>query len=190
MERDDIDAVIERRCRPLLDQVAPRVWSARPIQATDVQEFCGAVEDGNPVYWDQDVAASSRFGRLIAPPHALMALNTEAWWLPPHRRQEREEELARSPETEIRATLAACGLGTVTVVEREEEYLRPFGPGDGHMGRDVTITGLSRVKGTKVGRGVFLTRQIEYVTEASDGLPVARARHVVLIYTPNKEGTA
>jgi hypothetical protein len=172
---------LEERLQPFINRTAARVWSAWPLESSAVRAYCSAVEDANPVYWNADVAERSRFGRLIAPPHALMSLNIDAWWLPADLQAEVDRQRAESPEMQARAVLAEYGLRTVTVVEREEEYLEPFGPGDGRMGRDRRVTSVSPVKTTKVGRGVFLTYEIEYFTERTEQL-VARARNVTLIY--------
>jgi uncharacterized protein len=174
-------ADLDEKLRPFIGVKADRVWSAWPLEASAVRAYCSAVEDANPVYWDEQVAARSRFGRLIAPPHALMSLNIDAWWLPPYLRAEVDRARAANPEIQARAVLAEYGLRAVTVVDREEEYLEPFGPGDGRMGRDRWVAGISPVKRTKVGTGVFMTYEIEYYTEREEKL-VARARNVTLLY--------
>lgn len=166
---------------PHVGQYAPRVWSAYPLETTAIRQFAGMVEDANPIYWQPEVARASRFGRVIAPPQGLMAFNIDAWWLPEGLRGEVEQARTSTPEGKIREILAGHGFTTVTVVEREEEYLEPFGPGDGHMGRDRRVTAVSPVKQTKVGPGVFMTYEIEYYTQHNERL-VAIARNVTLLY--------
>ena len=65
-ETVDVDAV-RREAHPYLNQWGPYRLTRDPITVTDVRRFCEMVEDGNPVYWDEEVAQASRFGRLIAP---------------------------------------------------------------------------------------------------------------------------
>lgn len=166
---------------PYIGEYAPRVWSAYPLETTAIQQFCGMVEDANPVYWQPEVAKTSRFGRVIAPPQGLMAFNIDAWWLPEYLRGQVEQARTSTPEGKIREILASYGFTTVTVVEREEEYLEPFGPEDGHIGRDRRVTAVSPVKQTKVGPGVFMTYEIEYHTQHNERL-VAIARNVTLLY--------
>jgi len=172
---------LERRLAEYVGRPAARVWSPWPLEASSIRQFCGAVEDANPMYWDEALAAASRFGRLIAPPHALMSLAIDAWWLPADQQAELDRVKAESDEAKARAVLAEFGMRTVTVVEREEEYFAPFGPGDGRIGRERRVTAISPVKRTKVGTGVFFTYEIDYFTERADTL-VARARNVTLIY--------
>jgi len=172
---------LEQRLTAYVNQPVDRVWSPWPLEASSIRQFCGMVEDANPAYWDETIAAESRFGRLIAPPHALMALAIDAWWLPAHQQAELDRVKASTAEAKARAVLAEYGMTTVTVVEREEEYFAPYGPGDGRIGRERRVTAISPVKQTKVGPGVFFTYEIDYFTERSDE-PVARARNVTLIY--------
>jgi len=176
---------MHERIAPLLGVYAPRVWSSYPIEQTAIQAFCGAVEDSNPVYWDAEIAAASRFGRLIAPPHGLMSFNIDAWWLPEYLRHDVESARHETAEAQIRGILAEYGFATVTVVERAEEYFEPFGPEDGHIGRDRRVTDVSAVKKTKVGSGVFLTYEIDYFTQRKERR-VATARNVTLLYDGTK----
>jgi uncharacterized protein len=181
---EDIHVTMHARLEPLFNRPGPRRWSARPITVEAIWNFCEAVEDANPVYWDEEVAISSRFGRLIAPPQSLMALNMHAWWLPASLRSraaKEEAELANSPQTLARAILREYGFETLTVVTREEEYFEPFGPGDGRMGQQDRLISVSPVKQTKVGPGVFYVYETDYYAEKTDH-HIARARMVMLIY--------
>lgn len=55
-----------------LGQVREGNWEPRePLQASDVHLWCEALEDWNPLYWDQDFAAASPVGGLISPPIGL-----------------------------------------------------------------------------------------------------------------------
>ncbi|GAA1267511.1 MaoC family dehydratase N-terminal domain-containing protein [Pseudonocardia aurantiaca] len=184
MNDHDVDTLLRDRLEPFLGRDGPLRWSARPIETAAVWNFCEAVEDANPVYWDAEQAIASRFGRMIAPPQALMALNMAAWWLPDflrERAEQREKELGPSPSSLVYDIVRELGFTTATNVTREEEYLEPFGPGDGRMGQTDRLVHVSDVKQTRVGRGVFLTTEIEYITEVDETV-VAKARNVLLMY--------
>jgi uncharacterized protein len=184
MEAKDIDARLQAAVAPYLNRPGPCRWSARPIEKSAVWNFCEAVEDGNPVYWDESLAAASRFGRMIAPPQALMALCMRAWWVPGFlrgRTDVAEEETCGPPGGVAKKIVTDFGFDTATNVSRAEEYFEPFGPGDGRLGQTVTLVEVSAVKRTRVGMGVFITTTIDYVTENRDVL-VARARNVLLMY--------
>ena len=60
-------------------------------------------------------------------------------------------------------------------------YEHRFGPGAVRIGQRDRLVGVSPVKKTRVGPGVFMTTEIDYVTE-SRGETVARARNVLLMY--------
>jgi hypothetical protein len=181
---EDPSATLRQRLEPLLNKPGLRKWSARPVELAAILNFCEAVEEANPVYWDPEAAAASRFGRVIAPPQALMTLALDPPWIPPFirdRAADEEAERAHSPQNQARAILREYGFSTVTVVSREEEYFEPFGPGDGRLGMIDRVAAVSDVKKTRVGPGVFFTYEIDYHTEREDRL-VARARNVTLIY--------
>ena len=184
MSSNNVDERLQTRIAPLIGQDGPLRWSARPIERSAVWNFCEAVEDGNRSYWDEEAADASRFGRLIAPPQALMALTMAAWWLPDFLQERAAQEVEGaplSPGAQAHDAVREFGFVTATNVTREEEYLQPFGPGDGRIGQRDRLVGVSPVKKTRVGPGVFMTTEIDYVTE-SRGETVARARNVLLMY--------
>jgi hypothetical protein len=181
---EDASAALKAELEPFLNKPGARQFTAIEIEKQFVWDYCTAVEDGNPVYWDEEVAKKSRFGRLIAPPNTLMTLNRPAHWLPKEQ-QEKAAAIAAalppSPQAQAREVLAKHGFTTVTVVNREEEYFEPFGPGDGRLSMEDRFVAVSDIKTTKVGPGVFFTYEIDYYTERDNRL-VGRARNVTLIY--------
>lgn len=190
MSQTTLDQQLQERIKPFLGKTGPTRWSARPIERSAIWNFCEAVEDANPVYWDEEEAAKSRFGRLIAPPQALMALNMQPWWLPPFLREraaEQEAALGPSPSSLAFEIVREFGFVTATNVTREEEYLQPFGPGDGRIGQRDRLVSVSPIKKTRVGPGVFLTTEIEFLIEATNE-PIARAKNVLLLYDGTQQG--
>ena len=190
MSQETLDEQLQARIEPFLGKTGPTRWSARPIERSAVWNFCEAVEDANPVYWDEEAAAKSRFGRLIAPPQALMALNMQAWWLPQFLRDRAAEEeaaLGPSPASLAFEVAREFGFVTATNVTRDEEYLQPFGPGDGRIGQRDRLVNVSPIKKTKVGPGVFLTTEIDFLVETKDE-PIARAKNVLLLYNGTQQG--
>lgn len=175
---DAVSAEISRLVAPIIATPGPRIRSDRPIDHSAVWNFCEAVQDANPVYWDEDVARSSRFGRLIAPPQAVMALNMWAWWLPPAARR---PSAPTTPSAQARAVLKQFGFDRILYTTRDEEYFEPFGPGDGHVVQQERLQSVSGVKRTGVGRGVFCTTSITFHVEAS-ARAVAVATTVALIH--------
>jgi acyl dehydratase len=54
------------------------------VTETAIRRYCEVAQDGNPVYWDEGFARTSRFGRLIAPPQSLFSMTFSAWCTPEH----------------------------------------------------------------------------------------------------------
>ena len=177
---DDKYAGLHEKVAPFIGVYAPRVVSLSDRGNRD-QAILRRSRRFQSRYWHAETANASRFGRIIAPPHALMSFNIDAWWLPDYLREEVAQARETTAESKIREILASYGFTTITVVEREEEYFEPFGPDDGRMGRDRRVTAVSPVKQTKVGVGVFMTYEIEYHTQHNERL-VAKAKNVTLLY--------
>src|SRR5438552_2742490 len=71
-----------------------------------IWNFLEAVEDGNPVYWDEETAKKSRFGRIIAPPQMLMTAGMGNWWSPPFVQEKAQKAVAEqgtNPNAEVSA---------------------------------------------------------------------------------------
>jgi len=184
----DVDSQLRAEIEPYFNRLGPWKWSRTEIETGAIWNFCEAVEDANPIYWDAQTAEASRFGRPLAPPQALMALNMAHWWAPEYVRERDQQKVSDDgddPQPSVMNILARFGYGTATNVTREEEYLDPFGPGDGRIRQASRYVHLSPVKQTKVGEGVFITTEIDYRTEHRDRV-IARARNVLLMYNPDK----
>lgn len=183
--RDDLGHdELHAELAPYIGRLGPWRWSRTEINTAEIWNFCEAVEDANPVYWDAQTARTSRFGRLIAPPQSLLSIMMGRPWAPDYVLERERAEFAaqgEDPEDRVRDILAAHGFSTATAVTRKEEYFEPFGPGDGRIRQAVRVESVSPVKQTKVGPGVFVTTAVDYRTEHAD-LLIARATLVILRY--------
>ena len=178
---------LHEEVRPHLDRFGPWRWSRAEINLPMIWNFCEAVEDANPAYWDRKTATATRFGRLIAPPQMIMTMSGGHWWAPDyvHERERTAMKVeAEDPPGEVAKLVEQHGFTTATMVTRADEYLSPYGPGDGHIRQATKVIDVSEVKQTKVGRGVFLNSVIEYRAECDDR-PIARANNVLLRYDPS-----
>lgn len=175
---------------PHIGRLGPWRWSRSEVNHAEIWNFCEAVEDGNPVYWDEPTATSSRFGRLIAPPQMLLSFMMGRSWAPEFIRKRERAELdaqGADPEECVREILASHRFTTATAVTRREEYFEPFGPGDGRIRQAVEVLDVSAVKQTKVGPGVFVKTAVHYRAERGDRL-VARATLTILRYDGSSVG--
>ena len=174
--------------RPYWEQSGPTSFARAEINAPMIWNFCEAVEDANPVYWDEEYAKQSRFGRLIAPPHMIMTMAGGHWWAPDYIRERDAKAVADQGESapaKVMEIVREHGYTTATNVTREDEFLEPYGPGDGRLKSSSKVVDVSEEKQTAVGKGVFITSIIDYRTENDDRL-VVRARNILLMYDSSK----
>lgn len=176
--------------QPYLDKWGPYRLTRDEVNTTAIRYFCEVVEDANPVYWDPEFAKQTRFGRLIAPPQAVFSMAFQPWWTPDYVVQKLERDAAAMSEGvaeagggEVHQLANEYGYTVVTVTDTENEYIAPFGPGDGRLKTRGMTVDVSEEKQTRPGKGVFITSVTEYRTEVDDRL-VARSTMVVLYYDP------
>ena len=179
--------------RPHLNQWGPYRITRDEVTETAIRRYCEVAEDGNPVYWDEEFAKSSRFGRIIAPPQSLFSMTFAPWWTPDYLQRKTAQDAAAlnaadstAEQSPIHALSDQYGYTVNTVAGQEVEYLAPFGPGDGRLKMRSMTTNVSEEKTVRVGKGVFITSVTEYRTEVGDRL-IGRSTMVLLKYHAVKE---
>jgi len=107
---------------------------------------CAAVQNGNPIYWD-DAVAEALTGGPIAPLTLLSA------WFRPHYWMPGRETIPLPWQThfDLKTTLA---LPEAVATDSEVSFGEPIRPGD-RIRCTETLRSLSEVKTTKLGRGRF-----------------------------------
>ena len=192
------DVPFSELTRPYVNQWGAFRLTRDKINETAIRYFCEVSEDGNPVYWDEAFARQTRFGRLIAPPQAMLSFVFPPFWTPDHVADRTEQDALRfndgpveEPSNRIWPLLEEHGFPTSTVVTSVAEFLDAFGPGDGRIKTRRQVAAVSDVKQTRVGRGVFVTSVTELRTEADDRV-IGRDTMVTLRYDPShpREGAA
>ncbi len=176
------DTSCRDECAAHLGQRGPIKFSRAELNAPMIWNFAESVHDANPVYWDATYAKQTRFGRIIAPPHSIMTMSGGHWWAPDYIREREEQEIEAQgddPTEAVRDIVARYGYTTATNVTREDEFLQPYGPGDGRIKQTSYVDDVSEEKQTAVGKGVFIITIIEYRRESDDEM-IARARNVLL----------
>ena len=94
------DTSCRDECAPYFNQPGPSKYSRAELNAPMIWNFAEAVHDANPVYWDEEYAKQTRFGRIIAPPHSIMTMSGGHWWAPEYvleREQRAIEEQGDDP---------------------------------------------------------------------------------------------
>jgi acyl dehydratase len=119
-----------------------------------IRHWVDALDDRNPVYLDEEAAAASRFGSLVAPPAMLQA------WTMPRPKIEGIAERGGAPDeiktdNPITALDDAGYVGTLAT-NSELEFERYLRPGD-RLRTALEIESISNLKTTSLGKGYFVT---------------------------------
>lgn len=188
MAEVDTSVPLQEAVKPYLNVKGPVSFTRDPINETAIRYYCEVAEDSNPVYWDEEFASSSRFGRIIAPPQSLFTMTFAPWWTPDFMKEQQAAEVADlNADVDTSASGMAgklvgdYGYTTATMVGSEMEFLAPFGPGDGRIKSQGMTVDVSPPKKTRVGEGVFITSVTEYRTENGDRL-IGRLKSTLLRY--------
>jgi len=138
------------------------------VEKEPIRRFADAVDDPNPLYWDEEYAKKSRYGSIIAPPGFISA----PWFA--NRPTKWPKRGATTVETELGPAPALTEIGYNRLLDggMEYEFFCPVKAGD-------TITASTVIKdiiertGT-AGKLAFVIREITYTNQ--DGAVVAKAR--------------
>jgi uncharacterized OB-fold protein len=151
-----------------------------PVSAPAIADWCDAIGDGNPLYLDDEVAAKSRHGGLVAPPATLdiwdrPGLPGQARWRPA------DKPLADDPRSKVLRLLEEAGFVGVVAVNSELEIVRYLRPGDMLQNTQI-LEDVSEEKQTALGIGHFVTTRQRY--ETTDGEHVGDLLFRILKFRP------
>ena len=130
-----------------------------PVEQGYIWTSCSSVENGNPLYWDPEVAEALTDGP-IAPPTML-----SVWFRPHHWAPGRTEQaLPLQVHFDLKATfdLPEAIMSDNTIIFHE-----PVRPGDVLTTRQV-LRSVSGPKTTKLGTGRFWVIDVEYLNQRGD----------------------
>ena len=142
-----------------------------------IRHWCEAMEDGNPVYTDEEVAKQSKYGGIIAPPQMVQAFSTPPLWP----KKEREPD----PFAKAVRMMADAGYFGIVATTTTQEYFVPMRPGD-HLRFKVKLAAVSPEKTTRIGTGHFVTAEYTYVNQKDEVVCVQS--FTVLTFKPGAEG--
>lgn len=134
-----------------------------PVNLPMVHHWCQALEDRNPAYLDDDHAAASSRGHLVAPPGML-----QTWTMDAPRPEDGDQ-------ADFMRCLDAAGYTSVVAVNYEHDYLRELRHGERISVRS-SVEDLSAEKQTALGPGVFTTARHEYLTDDGEVIGIGRMR--------------
>ncbi len=173
-EVDPVRAALEKYVgRPLGGSaVAPD-----EVNVPMIRHWVDALDDRNPVYLDEEFAATTRFGGIVAPPAML-----QAWTMGRPQIEgiaERGGAPAMSADNAISALDKAGYVGTLAT-NSELEFVRYLRPGD-LLETSNVMESISNLKTTSLGKGYFVTWVTTYTTH-TDGQDEVVGRQLFRIF--------
>ena len=130
-----------------------------PIEMGYVYTTCSAVENGNPLFWDEKVAQELT-GGPIAPPTML-----SAWFRPHHWAPGRSEE---AQPLQVHFDLKeALGLPEAVMTDNTIVFGEPVRPGDVLTTCQI-LHSVSPLKRTKLGEGRFWEIEVRYTNQRGE----------------------
>ena len=154
MATEEPDALRARLERFVGKPMGPPSVSPDPVNAPMIRHWVDALDDRNPVYQDEEFAAKTGFGGVVAPPAML-----QAWTMP----RPKIEGIAQrggapgdiSTDNPIPVLDEAGYVGTLAT-NSELEFVRYLRVGD-RLHTTSEIESISNRKTTSLGKGYFLT---------------------------------
>jgi acyl dehydratase len=145
----ELPAEVEKQ----IGRVQYEVTGEFPVERGYIWTSCASVENGNPLFWDDAVAAELT-GGPIAPPTML-----SVWFRPHHWAPGRAEQpLPLQVHFDLKETF---GLPEAVMTDNTIVFHEPVRPGDVLHTRQV-LRSVSEPKTTKLGTGRFWVIDVEY----------------------------
>jgi uncharacterized OB-fold protein/acyl dehydratase len=144
-----------------------------PVNQPMIRHWVEAMGDENPVYVDEEAAAASVHGGVIAPPVSL-----QAWVM---RGIKPRPTTGGSKQDDLMNLIDGAGFTSVVATNCEQEYFKPLRVGE-HLTTRSVLDSISEEKATGLGVGHFVTNRIEYTND--DGELVAKMLFRILKFKP------
>jgi acyl dehydratase len=180
-EVDELRARLERYVgRPM----GPPSVAPDPVNVPMIRHWVDALDDRNPVYLDEEFAATTRFGGIVAPPAMLQT------WSMPRPQIEGIAERGGAPgemgDNPIVPLDEAGYVGTLAT-NSELEFVRYLHPGE-RLHTSIEVESISNRKSTSLGKGYFLTWVTTYTND--DEEVVGRQLFRIFKFDPSTIGAA
>lgn len=144
-----------------------------PVNRPMIHHWCQAIGDRNPAYLDEQAAARTRHGGLIAPPGML------GTWTMDHVTRD-----DGGPRDQVLRRLEDAGYTSVVATDYEHEYRRQLRPGD-RLSERLSVESMSDRKRTALGAGFFVTVRHDYLDQ--DDRPCGVGRMRLLKFRPRAD---
>jgi acyl dehydratase len=140
----------------LIDQVQYEEAGEFPVERGYVYTTCSSVENGNPLFWDDEVAQALTDGP-IAPPTMISV------WFRPHQWSPGRTEPAVPLQSHFDLK-RIFELPEAVMTDNTIVFHEPVRPGDRLRTRQI-LRSVSEPKSTKLGTGRFWVIDVEYVNQ-------------------------
>jgi acyl dehydratase len=159
MADEAVDELRERLEKYVGRPMGPPSEAPDPVNVPMIRHWVDALDDQNPVYLDRELAESTRFGGLVAPPAML-----QAWTMPRPKIAgiaERGGAPGEIPRDNPIPVLDQAGYVGTLATNSELEFVRYLRPGD-QLRVTTEVESISNRKTTSLGKGYFLTWVTRY----------------------------
>ena len=155
MTDHDLPPEIEK----LIDQVQYEEAGEFPVEQGYIYTTCSSVENGNPLFWDPEVAAELTNGP-IAPPTMISV------WFRPHQWSPGRTEPAVPLQSHFDLK-RIFELPEAVMTDNTIIFHEPVRPGDRLRTRQI-LRSVSEPKTTKLGTGRFWVIDVEYLNQKDE----------------------
>jgi len=145
--------------RSWIDQVRYEEDTEFPVEMGYVYTTCASVENGNPLFWDEQTARELT-GGPIAPPTMLSVWFRPHFWAPGRTKQIQPLQVHFDLKEKF-------GLPEAVMTDNTIEFHTPVRPGD-HLRTRQILRSVSPMKETKLGIGRFWVIDVEYLNQKGE----------------------
>jgi uncharacterized protein len=148
-----VEAQAQAQAQAMVGKEQYHVEGEFPVERGYIWTSCSSVENGNPLYWDDDVAAQLT-GGPIAPPSMI-----SVWFRPHHWAPGRNEQVL---PLQVHFDLKQIfGLPEAVMTDNTIVWYDPVRPGD-RLRTHQVLRSVSDEKTTKLGTGRFWVIDVVY----------------------------
>ncbi|MEN8182784.1 MAG: MaoC family dehydratase N-terminal domain-containing protein [Myxococcota bacterium] len=185
MEGEEADELRARLEAYVGKPMGPSAVAPDAVNVPMIRHWVDALDDRNPVYLDDEFAATTRFRGIVAPPAML-----QTWGMPRPRIEGIAERGGAPVEMKFDNPLPVldeAGYVGILATNSELEFVRYLRPGD-HLQMTTEVESISNRKITSLGKGYFVTWVTTY--RVGEGEVVGRQLFRVFKFDPSTIGAA
>jgi len=134
--------------KAMVGEEGERITAADDVCKAMIRHWCEAMQDGNPLYTDEEYAKKSKYRSIIAPPQMLLTWTMPPLWPAGVR--------PKHPFEKFLEKLDKAGFFGILITNVSQKYIKPVFPGD-HITFTYKVTDISPAKKTGLGMGHFVT---------------------------------